>query len=260
MDGLPVLMYHAVSDLRGTRFAQLGVPPHLLEEQLTALARAGYRLLGLTDALRARAEEPSAALVALTFDDAYDDFAEHAAPLLRRAGAGATLYVPTAHVGGRAGWLGPAAGDVPPLMTWSQLADVAAGGVEVGSHSHTHPQLDLLGAAELEHEVLESRRLLQERLDVDAASFCYPHGYHAPAVRAAVVAAGYDNACEVGRRTRPVQGRRFSVSRLAVGPRTSPERLLHEVRSGGPLLEPLVKRALTRPWRSARRARARRPS
>lgn len=254
MGGLPVLMYHAVADLRHTRWPHLGVPPHLLDEQLGALREAGLVLTGLTEALRRRAEDPAAPVLALTFDDAYDDFALHGHPVLARHGAGSTLYVPTAHVGSVAGWLGPAGAGMPPLLGWPELAALAADGVEIGSHSHSHPQLDLLEGGALQREVVQSRELLQERLDAPVASFCYPHGYHSAAVRAAVAGAGYDNACEVGRRTRPVAGRRFAISRLAVGPADTPERLLRAVLSGGPRLEPLVKSVLTRPWRAVRRA------
>ncbi len=252
MNNLPVLMYHAVSRLPG-RLRRLGVPPQLLAEQLTRLRSEGYALVGLTEALETAAYDPTRAVVALTFDDAYSDFLDHAVPILQALDARATLYVPSAHVGDRAAWLGASAAVMPRLLDWDELRDCTASGtVEIGSHSHTHAQLDTLSAAALDQELVHSRDLLEARLEVEIRSFCYPHGYHSQAVRAAVQACGYDNACEVGRRLRSPQ-HRWSLSRLAVGPSDAPARVLANVRRGGPVVVPTVKRALQPTWRQVRR-------
>jgi peptidoglycan/xylan/chitin deacetylase (PgdA/CDA1 family) len=161
---LPVLMYHAVTPVRG-RFARLGLPAAALGEQLHALRDAGYRLVGVSEALRIVDRDPAAAVAALTFDDAYADFLGAAVPVLQELGARATLYVPTGHVGGAAGWLGAAAPDLPPLLSWPGLAEcVASGCVEIGSHGIAHAQLDTLGADAVAREVGESRRVLEEAL------------------------------------------------------------------------------------------------
>ena len=120
---------------------------------------------------------------------------------------------------------------------------VGAGCVEIGSHSHTHSQLDTLSVGELHAEVVHSKMLLEEGLQVPVRSFCYPHGYHSSPVREAVRDAAYDNACEVGRRLRTAQ-HRWDISRLAVEPTHAPERVLSDVGSGGPVIVPRAKRAL----------------
>src|SRR5689334_7595099 len=105
---LRVLMYHSVSPAPAERgFRRYRVAPGLLDEQLSALAGAGLRGVSLSELLeQARLGRDVRRLVALTFDDAFADFAEHALPLLVRHRVQATLYVPTAHVGRDAGWLG----------------------------------------------------------------------------------------------------------------------------------------------------------
>lgn len=251
MTRLPVLMYHAVQSVSG-RLRNLGVPPRLLAAQLHRLRAEGYRLVGLTEALRMTHDSPRPRVVALTFDDAYADFLTAAVPVLTELEARATLYVPTGHVGGPASWLGSDGAALPRLLTWLELRECVAARVEIGSHSITHPQLDTLPLLALEHEVRDSRRRLQEALGVSVESFCYPHGYHSALVRSVVRSAGYDNACEVGRRLRS-ERHRHAISRLAVGPAHTAERLSNEVRNGGPLVVPVVKRALQPAWRQVRR-------
>jgi peptidoglycan/xylan/chitin deacetylase (PgdA/CDA1 family) len=247
-------MYHAVTPVRG-RLRHLGVTPELLRVHLMQLRREGFRLVGITEALRIAELDSTGDVVALTFDDAFTDFLDVVVPILKSVDARATLYVATAHVGSHARWLGAASTALPQILSWDQLREIVASGrVEVGSHSHSHLHLDTLPLQSVEREIRDSRRLLEEILRIDVKSFCYPHGYHSPTVRQAVQAAGYDNACEVGRRLRS-DCHRWSLSRLAVGPKHGASRLVREVRHGGPLILPVGKRTLQPVWREIRRCR-----
>lgn len=249
-------MYHSVSELAIGPLRTLAVPPRRLAEQLGALVGAGYRLVGLTEALdlfEAAGESP---LVALTFDDGYANFLTEAVPLLAEAGASATLYPSVGHLGnGPASWLGRWAASFGPLLTWSQLREVAASGrVEIGNHGLHHHPLDVLPTGSLAHEVAASRDRLEQELGTETRSFCYPHGYHDRHVRTLVRRAGYQNACEVGRRSyQPTVDNRLAVPRLQPTPDHSGADLLTLVRGGGPRLMPQVKRLAQPAWRITRR-------
>jgi peptidoglycan/xylan/chitin deacetylase (PgdA/CDA1 family) len=249
---LPVLMYHSVSAVGGP-LRDLAVPPKRLAEQLGALSAAGYRLVGLSEALDLLAAGTTDPIVAVTFDDGYRDFLAEGVPALDRAGARATLYASVAHLGGYAGWLGGSAPAFGPMLTWSELAEVADAGVEIGSHSLIHHPLDVLPPAQLREEIVRSRDELEQRLQRPVRSFAYPHGYNGRRVRDAVAAAGHDNATEVGRRLHRPGGRRLAVPRLQPTPDHSGADLLALVAGGGPQLVPRLKQ-LTQPgWRAVRR-------
>ncbi len=248
-------MYHSASDLAGTPWPELGVPLALLSEQLGSLVSAGLELVGVTEALARRRGDPSAPVVAVTFDDAYDDV-EPALELVRNLGGSATVYVPTGCVGAKPTWLGPAAQQLPTLTSWAALQALHDAGVEIGSHSCRHGQLDLLDPGELRAEVRDSRAALQDRLGASVASFAYPHGYHSRRVVAAVRSAGYESATEIGyRRARPGTDD-LRLPRLMPLPRHSGADLLAQVRGHGPRAVPLAKRAARPAWRLARRLRA----
>ncbi|WP_203917542.1 polysaccharide deacetylase family protein [Rugosimonospora africana] len=230
-----------------------GVPPKLLAEQLAALSGAGYRLTGLSEALDLLDGGCTDPLVALTFDDGYVDFLDHAVGVLAEAKAGATLYMSVGHMGGPADWLGPHAGALGPIMDWSQLADVAATGVEIGNHSLIHHPLDVLPAGQLDAEVRDSRDRLADALARPIRSFAYPHGYNSATVRAVVAKYGHGNACEVGRRLYREGGDRLAVSRLQPTPDHSGDDLVRLVRGEGSSLVPALKRVAQPGWRVARR-------
>lgn len=217
MTTLPALMYHSVSGVAGP-LRDLAVPPPRLTEQLEALSGAGYRLVGLTEALDLRAAGSTERMVALTFDDGYRDFLTEGVPALRKAGAGATLYASVGHLGGHAGWLGRYAPAFGPMLTWDELAEVAAAGIEIGNHSLIHHPLDVLSPAQLRTEVVNSRDLLEQRLQRPVRSFAYPHGYHSALVRRVVENSGHDNATEVGRRPHTAAEHRFAVPRFQPTP------------------------------------------
>ena len=249
---MPALMYHSVSAVAGA-LRDLAVPPKRLAEQLGALTAAGYRLVGLTEALDLLAAGSTEKLLAVTFDDGYRDFLTAGLPVLADAGAGATLYASVGHLCERAGWLGRWAPDFGPLLTWDELDEVAAAGIEIGSHSLVHHPLDVLPYAQLVEEITRSHDELAQRYGGPVCSFAYPHGYHGRRVRAVVEQAGHDNACEVGRRLHRPGERRFAVPRLQPTPGHSGADLVALVSGGGSPLIPQLKRLAQPAWRTARR-------
>jgi peptidoglycan/xylan/chitin deacetylase (PgdA/CDA1 family) len=250
---IAVLMYHSISSVPDGALHSLAIPPALLREQLTALVDAGYRLVGLTEAIKLRAAGAADPIVALTFDDGYVDFLDEGVGLLAELGATATLYMAVGHTGQPASWLGPRAAQFPPLMSWGQLREVAAAGIEVGSHSLVHHPLDVLAPPELYREVGTAAKRLTQELQRPVQSFCYPHGYHGRRVRAAVRAAGYRNACAIGRRLYMPDDDALAIPRLQPTPEHSGSELLRLVRTGGPQLAPRLKDLAQPSWRVTRR-------
>ncbi|HYH30043.1 MAG TPA: polysaccharide deacetylase family protein, partial [Pseudonocardia sp.] len=168
------------------------MPTSVLEDQLSSFVAGGWRLVGVTEALRRLEEDEASRVVALTFDDGLLDFL-NAFEILQRTGARATLYVPTSAVGVRVSRWDPG----HSRLGWEDIGHLAEAGVEIGSQSVHGRPLDVRPDAAVRSEVLESRRALEDRLALPVMSFCYPSGLASPRVRRAVVDAGYVNACTV---------------------------------------------------------------
>jgi peptidoglycan/xylan/chitin deacetylase (PgdA/CDA1 family) len=232
---MPALMYHSVSAVGGP-LRDLAVPPKRLTKALDLLDR------GSTDRL-----------VAVTFDDGYRDFLTEGVPALAAAAAGATLYASVGHLGHHADWLGRSAPDFGPMLTWEELAEVAAAGIEIGNHSLIHHPLDVLPPAQLREEIRRSHDELEQRLQLPVRSFAYPHGYNGRRVRDVVQQSGHDNATEVGRRLHRPGERRFAVPRLQPTPDHTGADLVALVAGGGSPLVPQLKRVAQPGWRLVRR-------
>ena len=192
---LPVLTYHAVAD----EPSRIAVSPALFRLQVLHLRRAGYRAISFAEATRVLDEPPHdrSRLVCITFDDAYRSVLENAVPVLRDAGFVATIFVPTAHVGGANRWDSQRPPGGWPILSWEELVALGRDGFEIGSHSRTHPDLPRLDDASLREELAGSRRELEDRLGTEVPSLCYPFGRQDARTRAAALAAGYRSACTI---------------------------------------------------------------
>lgn len=81
------------------------------------------------------------------------------------------------------------------MMSWPQIAHLAAQDFEIADHAHSHPFLTELSPDAVRQELRASRHLLEQHLQVQVRSLCYPYGAHNEVVEHTARAEGYDNAC-----------------------------------------------------------------
>ncbi|HXI89910.1 MAG TPA: polysaccharide deacetylase family protein [Blastocatellia bacterium] len=82
-------------------------------------------------------------------------------------------------------------------ISWAQAREMDAAGVQIGSHTATHPILTRVSDGRLRMEVCDSRSRLEAMLNREVDLFCYPNGDYDERVARAVRAAGYRCAVTV---------------------------------------------------------------
>lgn len=191
-------MYHHVgihTESLGHR--RLWISPERFEEQVSYLFHSGYLSLTLRDAaVRIRERRGAPRAVVLTFDDGYKNFYEVAFPILRRYGFSATVFVVTGEVGGVSRW---DSGSQAELMSWSQLRELHQAGIEVGSHTVSHPRLTQMPVGLAKRQIEDSRDALEQGLGTTVASLAYPYGDWNEIVAQLAKAARYRAACSTVR-------------------------------------------------------------
>ena len=87
---------------------------------------------------------------------------------------------------------------VPPAtfapLRWDQAREMAGSGIEIGSHTVSHPILTNVDAPRLDTELRNSRSEIENELQRENIHFCYPNGNVSERERNAVEKAGYASA------------------------------------------------------------------
>lgn len=187
----PILMLHSVSAPRELRLKSLYISPERFTRFMEWLKSSGY-----ISALPADWEKRAAnkLRVILTFDDAYDDFMSDAFPVLHRLGFTATVFVVVDRIGKTNDWDESRGFKSRQLLSLEQIRELHRNGVHFGSHTLTHAWLTCASDYELEREVADSKRKLEDLLGAEVSSFAYPWGIADMRVRSAVARAGYQTA------------------------------------------------------------------
>lgn len=210
---LTVLGWHRIDDLEDG----LSTRADVFVRQLDELARWGATVLPLAEAeqLRRAGSLPERA-VALTFDDGYASVLDTAWPILRERRLPATMYVVSGFLDGtkRFPWDRALAGDPRTRIADRRaVREVAADGMDIGSHTVTHRWLPHLALRELDRELVDSRAALEDLLGAPVSSTAYPMGGWNRQVRAATQRAGYQTAVTVDRGSSTRRRHRLALRR-----------------------------------------------
>jgi peptidoglycan/xylan/chitin deacetylase (PgdA/CDA1 family) len=174
--GIPILMYHSVSDdsERGVAgYYRVATTPARFAEHMQWLAEVGYRTLGLDEALtHLHCDVNDSRFVVITFDDGFRDFYTHAWRSLAAFGFTATMFLPTAFIGSpRRTFKGR------ECLTWNEVRELRRAGMRFGSHTVSHPKLHGLDWSRIRAELLESRATLENELQETVRTFAYPYAF-----------------------------------------------------------------------------------
>ncbi|MBC8050978.1 MAG: polysaccharide deacetylase family protein [Chitinophagales bacterium] len=189
-----ILCYHSVGQ---SDWGVNDVPPELFRRQIQLALHAGFRFV--PPSLIAETGG-SAKDLAVSFDDGLTSVLTNAAPILRDFNIPWSLFVVTGWAEGHHDW----ADNV--VLKWRELETLLSDGVELGSHSITHPNFGKLEINKAIDELEGSRRTFSDRLGFAPTSFGIPFGQSAnwtPATHDAARRAGYEVIYAQAEETRP---------------------------------------------------------
>ena len=169
---VPVLEYHRIvpKAQAGSSVASLVVPPNVFDEQMAALAAAGWHTITaakLGEGLRTGVT-PEHKTVVITIDDGWWDGYTFALPILQKYGFVATYYVITGRLGQSDG------------MTADEWNALQAAGNEIGDHTVSHLPLARLSAASTREEIIRSAQKIAQVTGRWPETLAYPYGSYGP--------------------------------------------------------------------------------
>lgn len=180
--GLPVLLYHSISNNKGSK---LFMPVEKFRQQMQYLKDNGYVTLTAEELLafyKDNAPIPEKSVL-ITLDDGYADNYTNGFPILKQFGFKATVFVITAAID-----------TDPKKLTSEQIKDMAANGISIESHTVNHDDLTGLSYDEQLAVLKSSKEQIEGLTGKTVFCLAYPYGkYNRTAVKA-VEEAGYQMA------------------------------------------------------------------
>lgn len=199
---IPILMYHyveIVKDEKDTIRKSLNTEPKVFENQVITLKNNGYKFIWpkeIPEILKNK-DLQSEKYIVISFDDGYKDFYTDAYPILKRHNIKAVNYIPYYFL------------DKPNYMSSEDVKKIAAEGlVEIGSHTLRHTSLTSVSKEIAFEEILNSKKYLETKFEIEVKSFAYPYGFYDKDIANMVEKAGYTNAVTVEK------GKKVSISNL----------------------------------------------
>jgi peptidoglycan/xylan/chitin deacetylase (PgdA/CDA1 family) len=240
MTRLTVLMYHALSN--GKSAIGDADPHYTLTrsrfcEQLQMIRATGLGLCSVRNVIQGDYDVRNTPSVVLTFDDGHSSNKDAVAELVQHGGH-ADFFVNPSTIG-RAN-----------SLSWTDLREFAALGMSVQSHGYTHRYLDELSRTEVEHELVISKKEIEDRLGQVVQLFAPAGGRMPEHLLDLAQSVGYTAVCS----SRPdtwIPGENREIPRLAVLASTTNAQLYRWVT--GARVEMMVQRARYQTFRVMKR-------
>lgn len=208
---VPILMYHHVGEPPPAADAirlDLTVLPSQFEAQLAYLSEEGYQTIHLSDLimhLQMGRRLPPKPIV-ITFDDGYHDTYTNAYPLLKEYGFVATFFIITLLADeGREEYL-----------SWEEIKALHAAGMEIGSHTYTHPDLRGQPYDYVVWQILGSKEAIEARTKEPVRLFAHPSGKYDQQVVEVLKSTGFWGAVAINQGAHQSSEQVFELQRIRV--------------------------------------------
>lgn len=189
-----ILCYHSLGQLA---FGVNDVSPAQFRRHIDIALKEGYRFVRAADIAKTGGSDKD---LAITFDDAATSVATEALPILKDYDIPWTLFAVSSWSDHATVWA------KEQLLTWRELEHLLKNGVEIGSHSVSHPDFGKIDRAQVVEELETSRREIERHLGFAPDTFAIPLGQSmnwTPAAQSAAHDAGYKIIYAQAEETRP---------------------------------------------------------
>lgn len=172
---IPMLMYHGVSNQLGNRhpYFETNTSTAVFASHMQYLRDHGYRAVSVQAAMEMLTDEKVfPRTVVITFDDGCKDFYTEALPILQQCNLSATLFVVTGIADGQ-----PHRFINTEFMTWPEIREAAKSGIDIGSHTVSHPKLYALSEDNVRRELEGSKWTIEDKLGKPVKTISYPYAF-----------------------------------------------------------------------------------
>lgn len=205
---LPVLCYHGVSDGFDSPWV---LAENEFENQILELVRSGFGFCSLDEIISGRIDE-SKKYCAITFDDGRI-VSESSLRLMDKYQISATFFIVINFIDGIRV---PKKEQYCPFFSWEQIKGLISKNHTIGSHTVSHPRLHKLGPKEILFEMMESKKILEDKLKSECRHFALPYGDGDDALLACALSCQYESMSNIELKLNSLPFSGNTISRISV--------------------------------------------
>ncbi|WP_338985930.1 polysaccharide deacetylase family protein [Fusobacterium animalis] len=221
---VPVIMYHRVINnpenegVYGTYIYE-----DMFKKHLQYLKDKNYTVITFKDldkiGWRNRFEKDRKYII-LTFDDGYKDNYDLAFPILKEFNFKATIFLMGSLTYNE--WDVKAGGERKfSLMSVEMIKEMQDYGIEFGAHTFNHPKINTLSNEEIEHQIVDVKKPLEEKIGKEIITFAYPYGILNDYAKEMAKKAGYIFALATDSGSVCLSDDLYQIRRIAIFPNTN---------------------------------------
>ncbi len=238
---IPVLMYHHVNPEGNF----INVTPGIFEKHISYLRNSGFTGLHTADFLSILSgkQHPPERPIVITFDDGWLDNWLYAFPVLKKYHMKAVIFAVTSLVTDKARRERNDEKTVLPLpvhrecqemvdtgraaevmLSWDEAREMEASGlIDIQSHTDTHQRWDKMKydgktrSNVIGRELETSKKIIQEKLDKECTSLCWPWGIYNEEDITLARSAGYKLLFTTEKGTNTAEADPLRIKRITIG-------------------------------------------
>ena len=221
---VPVIMYHRViNNAENEGVYGTYIYEDMFKKHLQYLKDKNYTVITFKDldkiGWRNRFEKGKKYII-LTFDDGYKDNYDLAFPILKEFNFKATIFLMGSLTYNE--WDVKAGGERKfSLMSVEMIKEMQDYGIEFGAHTFNHPKINTLSNEEIEHQIVDVKKPLEEKIGKEIITFAYPYGILNDYAKEMAKKAGYIFALATDSGSVCLSDDLYQIRRIAIFPNTN---------------------------------------
>lgn len=203
-----ILAYHRINPWY--KKDALSVHPDIFEKQIEYLIEKGFKNVPINKHKQGEKN------FVITFDDGFYDNYLYGFDIFKKFNLKPIIFLIAGFIGSNKIWPRYKNFEKDRFLKWEEVEEMLKEGVEFGSHTLTHPDLTKIPEEKIREEIINSKKLIEDKTGREILYFCYPFGRFNQKVIEIVKEAGYKGAVITPSKDLKIKNSDFTMIRIGI--------------------------------------------
>ncbi|MCM8786157.1 MAG: polysaccharide deacetylase family protein [Candidatus Omnitrophica bacterium] len=203
-----ILAYHRINPWY--KKDPLTVNPENFEKQINYLLKRGFKNFSFGE------NYIKNKTLLITFDDGFYDNFLFGLPLFKKLKIKPIIFIIVNYISTDKIWNRYKDYEKDRFLKWEEIREIIKEGVEIGSHTLSHPHLTEIDEEKAKEEIYSSKKIIEDKIGGEVKFFCYPYGEFNEKIIEFVKIAGYKYAFVTPKKNKKIRNSEYSLRRVGI--------------------------------------------